>query len=153
MKQILFTIAFSTLYTIAYTQSQIDYENVMNKFKYFYNSNQLDSLLYLYSNEGHWNLEDIEGLKQKYGSIQSVKYLTLDTVSISKKDIDSINKRYGLKPGDPDALSEKDRGALFKVICSKKTIAVDFNLNEKNKIIGMGFGTSSPYIDSLLLGN
>lgn len=60
MKHILFTIAFSTLYSIAYSQSQVDYESVMNKFKYFYNSNQLDSLCYLHSGECYWNLEDIE---------------------------------------------------------------------------------------------
>jgi len=153
MKHILFTIAISILYSIAYSQSKVDYESAMGKLKYFYNSDQPDSICNMHSGSCHWNLEDIERLKQKFGSIQSFKYLTLDTVSLSKEKIDLFNKSFGYAPGDTNAISEKDRGTLFKVVCTKKTIAVSFNLNERNEIIGMNFGTSSTYIDSLLMGN
>ncbi len=126
---------FCLMPVITFSQTQKDYEDVMNKFKQYYNKNQVDSICYQYSDIWAdqkmklWTKASIKENKSRYGTINSVKYAGIDSVS------------------------DNNKVALFVTKTTKKKFITGVVLDNKNKIETFRFHTSSPYIDSVLSKN
>ena len=109
-----------------------DYENVLAKFKNFYNQNQTDSICDMFSDtwgdrkKSLWTADRNKNIKDEYGNMISYKYIATD-------DGD----------GDNDVI-------LFKTVFDNSVHMLGISIDKNNKIVTFRFETSSPYIDKLL---
>jgi hypothetical protein len=140
MKKLLFVLCIIMLPVAAFSQTKADYEQVVGKFMKFYNAKSMpDSIINMYADmwkkmKKHlWTTELNQELLNKYGTMQSYKYLEL------------------YKPSNGDGGG--DGLAFFKVVFTKSIHVMGIALDKKNKLVTFRFDTSSPHIDSLLKKN
>ena len=125
MKYILFILFIVPV--VAFSQTEKDYKQVMDKFVEFYNNDQHDSICTLFpADQCIWRNANPEEIKKKYGNIISCKYL-----GIAKKDPEHVT--------------------IFKVVFKNmKTKAMSFTLDKENKFGTFRFDTSSDEIKKML---
>ncbi len=114
----------------AFSQTKVDADQVMGKFKIFYNAVQNDSMNNMFSASdrisGKENAKNMKWYMDKYGTMISFQYLGIDNE-------------------DPEHVF------VFKTSWTKggqKTSS--FTLDKGNKFMTFRLGTSSPGIDKLL---
>lgn len=109
-------------------RDQAAYEQVMGRFKNFYNDKLADSVVNMFSDpadmKSFYTQQMQEELMKDYGRIISFKYMAMED---SSSDV-----------------------ALFKMVCEKSVHMMGISINEKNKLGTFRFETSSPFIDKLL---
>lgn len=124
----LILLLFLFLPVVGFAQSKADFERVMGKFMKFYNHKQGDSIVNMWSASvkkevaGMWGPKQLDTMQQKYGKIESYKYIKIETTD------------YG-------------PAVFFKTIFSKiETNGSSFILNKKNYIEAFMLLTSEPII-------
>ena len=86
MKKIILFSMLLIIPAIGFSQTQADYENVMHKFMTFYNNNQPDSIVTLYSESAWgkhpikplWDMKKNDYFKKLLGALISYKYVGID---------------------------------------------------------------------------
>lgn len=111
-------------------KSETDYEKVMEQFKGYYNQQQADNIVNMFSNpeqmKGFMNSKMVDELMKDYGKLISFKFLGLE--------------------GD----NKYEDVALFKMVCEKSVHVMGISIDKDNKLGTFRFETSSTYIDKLL---
>lgn len=139
MKNLFSCLLFLVQPIIGFSQTKSDYEHVVGQFMKFYNQNQPDSIISLYSDSWGemkktlWSKTKNNKTTGKYGKMKSYKYLEL------------------YKPTDGDGGG--DGLAFFKVVFTKSIHIMGITLNKQNQLETFRFKTSDPHIDSLLKNN
>lgn len=133
MKKAFLAVLIIALPCIVSAQTQADYEEVAARFVKFYNANQVDNIIDMFSDklgETHekrarlWDNNDY--LLNKYGKIISINYI-------------------GVDESDPDLGLR-----VFKVVATKSTHATSFSLDSTNKFLTYRFKTTSEGIEELM---
>ncbi len=126
MKNSIFIILLVLSQSTIFAQSRADYEQVMDKFKNFYNTNHGDSISGMfYQPTGVFNQGAVESILKHQGRIRSLQYMGIDP---------------------------SDSTTLFKTTVVKyvEPRAIGLRIDSNSKIITFHLFPSSPYIDSLL---
>jgi len=109
-------------------RSKAEYEQVMAKFKNFYNDNMVDSIVNLFSDpvdmRSFYTPQSQTGLMKDYGKIISFRYVAMED---SASDV-----------------------ALFKMVCERSVHMMGISVDENGHMGTFRFETSSPHIDKLL---
>ena len=124
MKKLLFLLCF--LPATGYSQTRADYESVMTKIVKYFNARQADSICSLSKRKNFWTAANNEYF-YKYGTINSFKYLGVDT-------------------------SDNGKVHVFKVIWSNAGVkATSFSLGPDLKFWTFRLVTSSDEIERMLV--
>ena len=115
--------------TPATSRSRANYEQVMEKFKNYYNEQLVDSIVNMFANpaemKSFFSAKVMEHFNNDYGKMISYKYIGTD-------DVDGNND------------------ALFKMVFDKSVHMMGISIDPNNKLENFRFQTSSSYIDKLL---